>query len=86
MGVVGLDQRYNRYYEVDQTRGTIKVTGLNGDFVDPNWNKAIIKQVSNVLFSSKGIMRDFTESDYNISINHTNSSNEDQSFTGISIY
>lgn len=70
-GIVGLDQRYGRYYEVNQVQKSIKVTGLSGDFVDPNWNKAIIKQVSNVEFSSKGIMRDFTESDYNISINHT---------------
>lgn len=65
---------------------TIKVTSLKGDFSDSSWNTAIVKQVNNVQFSAKGMMRDFTESDFNISINHTSALNLDLGFTGIIIY
>ena len=86
-GLVGLDQRYNRYYEVNLDTKTVKVATLKGTFGDVDWNTNVIKNISAVNFDVKAgdWIRDFTESDYNVCINFSNTNNVDTRFTAVAI-
>ena len=88
-GLIGLDQRYNRYYEVDVFKKEVKVATLNGSFSSSSWNSNVIKDVKNVdMYSAENTyVRDFTETETTISLVFAdNSSNIDKGYTGISLY
>lgn len=65
-GLVGLDQRYNRYYEVDSVKKTTKVTTLEGQFTSKDWNTKVIRHIENVDMheEDKAYIRDYTESEF----------------------
>ena len=56
---------------------TILVTYLMGEFENSYWNTQTVLSLQNLTFSTKGMIRDFTYSEYSVCINFSDSSNRD---------
>ena len=80
-GLVGIDLKYKIYYEADPDNYSLNTYLLEGDFNSVDWNTRILYLLSGLRYSTKGYLRDLTESNNVIAICQTDSSNQDVSST-----